>query len=731
LGHSEYVLVATETGKPLFRHSWPRGTDDDSVICLAISPDWGTLARGCYDATVRLCDAASGREKLRFSVGNKAQDQYPHAVQFSADGKAIYVLAKNKASITAYETGTGKPLPTLSRWKISAYYLANYLVSAPNHRLLAAMNSDRIALWDLATGKQRYMIEQDLPSPECGAFSPDGRLLAIAGQGHDIVLFDTTNGKEQRRLHAHPTIESLAFSPDGKTLVSGDNSGCLALWDVAAGQRVPPSPEPFGPLWGLHFVAGGRQLRSFSDGLYWWDVASGRRIRHLPRDPAWRGPWSISPDGKILTTFVLKSDQESSVLVDTATGQPARTLAGDKVINFGSTFSPDGTKLFTTGGFEPRITIWDVATGKLLGNIKTHTKFVDRIVVSPDGRWLASATPAFEAEGDYDIRLWDTASGKLRHRLKPRGRVFEMVFSADSSRLLSAGAIPKSEREEEGTMQLWDITTGKELLAFTGHQGPAICVAMTSDDRMIATGSYDSTLRLWEMASGAERGRIVGHQNNVDSVAFSPDGRLLAASSRDAPAYLWDVYSRQITRPTVKISKEDRDKLWQQLTDSDAAKAFQAMCDLIARPDDAVAILEAGWKQTPRATPEQMRRWIRDLDSEQFNVRRQAGVQLERFAAGHEELLSKALEQTGSLEVRKRLEPILSRPNPERLRRIRMLEVLERIGTKQARRLLQSLARETGDPVLSKQATAGLRRLEQRLQNSARPEVNAENAAPP
>ena len=38
-----------------------------------------TLARGCFDGTVRLYDAATGREKVRIVVGEKAQDQYPLA----------------------------------------------------------------------------------------------------------------------------------------------------------------------------------------------------------------------------------------------------------------------------------------------------------------------------------------------------------------------------------------------------------------------------------------------------------------------------------------------------------------------------------------------------------------------------------------------------------------------------------------------------------------------------
>ena len=86
---------------------------------------------------------------------------------------------------------------------------------------------------------------------------------------------------------------------------------------------------------------------------------------------------------------------------------------------------------------------------------------------------------------------------------------------------------------------------------------------------------------------------------------------------------------------------------------------------------------------------------------------------MERFAFAHEDLLQKAHEQAASLEVRQRLEQILQRLDPQRLRRIRLLEVLERLGTPQARQFLQTLADQSEDRQLSREAAAGLKRIQQ------------------
>jgi len=163
--------------------------------------------------------------------------------------------------------------------------------------------------------------------------------------------------------------------------------------------------------------------------------------------------------------------------------------------------------------------------------------------------------------------------------------------------------------------------------------------------------------------------------------------------------------------PAKGLSKEDKDKLWEDLASEDAAKAFQAVRELIARPVEAVAIILDGWKRVPRATAQQMQKWIEDLDSPQFSVRQKAEDELNRYLAGHEQLVSKALEKADELELRRRLEQVLNRLNPERLRRTRMLEVLERIGSGPARQYLQTLATQTEDVEASREATAGLERL--------------------
>jgi RNA polymerase sigma factor (sigma-70 family) len=732
----EYVVLDTGTNNVLVRHRLPAPQKaTQNAAGFAIAPDLGTIARGFHDGSIQLHDAANGQEKLRCTVADKNQREFPalNGIEFSADGKTIYALVNLKSSVMAFDTTTGTLVDTLN---IDSSIRLQVMAFSKDFRQAAIFGSltgknppdTRLVLWDIKSGKPRHVVE--MPLLFSGAFSQDGKIFAGA-TARDIVLFDTATGKEQRRMPLLTNAVSLAFTPDGKTLAAGDLMNCITLRNVATGELQAPLPEPRGIMYGAQFQASGKHLLTFgADGVYWWDVAGGQSLRHfqdkqpmplMPRRGLLGNP--VSPDQKIIVT---RGDGGDLVLVDVSTNQPLRTLKGHKIGAGSVAFSLDGAKLFSAG--DNRVIVWDVASGKPL--LELESKLANNVAPSPDGRFLASwALVAGKApkatRGNYDLWLWDLVTGKLARRLTPRGPVIDAVFSADGTQLVIVGGDPgqvmNSESGKSNEVQLWDVATGTAVRTLHGSQEGVICAAISADGRMIATGKYglrtggsaDNSVRLWDVATGTERARIQGHEARVVSVDFSADGRLLAATSADAPIYIWDVCALDQSRlPAKGLSKADKDKLWQDLASEDATKAFQAVRELIARPVDAVAILQKGWKRVPRATAQQMQKWIEDLDSNPFSVRQKAQAELNLYLAGHERLVGKALEKANTLETRQRLEQILSRLHPERLRRTRMLEVLERIGSGPARQFLQSLAGQTEDVETSREATAGLKRVE-------------------
>ena len=122
------------------------------------------------------------------------------------------------------------------------------------------------------------------------------------------------------------------------------------------------------------------------------------------------------------------------------------------------------------------------------------------------------------------------------HSLGMRVLSIAYSFSPDGKTIVSGGGI-----WNDGKIYLWDVTTGENLHALTGHGNSVESVAFSPDGQTIASGSGDDTIRLWDVATGAHLRTLTGHEGSVYSISFSPDGQTIASGSDDGTIRLWDV----------------------------------------------------------------------------------------------------------------------------------------------------------------------------------------------
>ena len=205
------------------------------------------------------------------------------------------------------------------------------------------------------------------------------------------------------------------------------------------------------------------------------------------------------------------------------------------------------------------------------------------------------------------------------------------------------------------------------------------------------------------------------------TLAFAPNGRMLATSDGKNGIRLWDVLASSLqggARP-VKPSRKELEAAWADLADQDATKAHEGICRLVGWDKDAVSFLNEIVQKAPQPDPEKVSQFVTELESNRFDVRKKAQEELEKLGDLAESALEKALANNPSVEKRRQLEELLKRmqgfiTSPERLRAIRVIEVLEHIGTPEARDALGALTRGKPGTDLTEGAKAALERLAKR-----------------
>jgi WD40 repeat protein len=116
--------------------------------------------------------------------------------------------------------------------------------------------------------------------------------------------------------------------------------------------------------------------------------------------------------------------------------------------------------------------------------------------------------------------------------------VLACTISPDSRFVVSGSA--------DGTLKIWDASTGAERATLRGHEGPVSDCAITSDGRSIVSVSGDCKLKVWDLESGQERFTLEGPVQGITRCAVAPDGSFAVTGGRDGCVGIWDLAARQV-----------------------------------------------------------------------------------------------------------------------------------------------------------------------------------------
>lgn len=593
------------------------------------------------------------------------------AFALSPDTKSIYI--ENHGAIQERAVATGKEIRTVGHCR-SSY---SSLVLSPDGKILAVDNVDRgVVFVQVANGKAIRHTGPALERLGNLAFSPDGKRLATGGQGLLIRLWDVGTGKQVQDLRGHQYgIFSLAFSPDGELVATGSGDRTLRLWDPITGKEKKLFANPAGPVRSVAFSPTGDTLIALSPyGATTWEVKSGAKSRDITlKQLPILGCAAYSPDSKLLA------------------------LGGYQ------------NKSSAEGSYEGKVVLIEAATGKELRLLGTHRGGpVGAVSFSPDGKLLASGG------GDRLVYLRDVTTGAELHCLRGHaGALTSLAFSPDGKTLYST-----SERER--AVRVWDTVTGKERVALEIAKLQIMSISQSPDGRLLAAASFDKSVILCDLLTGKNVAVLRGHRGMVYSVAFAPDGKTVVSGSHDATALVWDVASATgASKRSDSLKEAEAEAAWKDLTGEDAQRSYQALWTLTASPDLALPLLSRHIRPAATLDEGRLKVLLDQLDSRNFREREKAVAEMEILGDQDLPALRAAREKHQSPEVRRRLGEILTRLDSAqvsgvRLGSFRAVHLLETIGSADARKVLETLARGAAGSFQTREAQAALKRLDTR-----------------
>jgi WD40 repeat protein len=671
-------------GKEIRSIALPQNAGGASPV---FSPDSKTLAFSSFDGNINLIEVATGKEIRKIPQPGRGMV----SISFSRSGKTLFTRGYNDAGLREVDIETAKELRQLGT-QANMY-------------------------------RNRFGYSMNMSRP---VYSPDGAVLAVAGQGHSLRFLDVESGKEVHSNEGHASpIQTIHFAAGGKTVWTSGDEATIRQWDSRTGQELKPIAMPNNALTasmsrdGSYVVTQPMGIK----GIQIVDVATGKAVGTIqPPERAFYGNVALAPDS---STVAVRFQQVANRidLYDMPAYKARPGLFG---------YVSAGPALFTRYAHTPPklrrsfgIDTGYPEPGAVVGAPITPAPAT--MIFSPDSRKLAAYSDP------NTLAVWDTATGRKLLTL-PVGNKVQIqsgAFSLDG-RCLALDM-------NDGTVVLWELASSKQRHVygkkpppdpnanmmrggFVSYGGPPAVsgdkIAFSPGGKQMAHAGYDRLVHVWDVATGAEVAALRGHTGTINGVAFAPDGKTLASASSDTTALIWDMNAVQpklVKRPLPANEVEAR---WQLLKDGDAQKAFAAICDLAASPEEAVAFLKGQIQPAPTIDMALVTKMIANLDDATYRVRQKATVDLLKVGERAVPPIDKALAAGPPLEVKKRLEDVRDKListvlTDEKLRLYRAIEVLEQIGTPEALQLLQTLAGGAPGAFETTSADAALTRMRQ------------------
>ena len=523
-----------------------------TVSALAVTRSGNFVATGCSDGRIRIWDMKTGQMQKELT-----ENASICGLAFAPDGTSLVVGRHEFKNPTTTDFTKWNLVET--RQAVLPIRLPERIVgvfySADGAKLMIIPHQGRaIERWEISTGRYFGSILQHQGNILAAACSSDGRMILTGGEDRTARLWDISSGRQLQVLYHRQTVGAVGFGPDEHTLLTG-SAGGVQTWTGAVSPtplQIIQLPEPVRVI---EQSPNGKMVITGSDDAQAriWSVGPkslefGWKLPH----PA---PLACAAFRADSSQVAISMHQVSDVFLwDLDQRRIFTRLPHGKAVRK-VVYSPDGDML-ATASYDFSARVWSSRSRLPLPirNLR-HQGPVMSLAFSPDGKELLSGGD------DMRVRLWNVSTGDLQKETASLGStIASVVYSPDGNLALSGS--------DDGIVRRWNSRDLKLLLPELIHGDKVRTISFSANGRLILTGSWDNTARIWETATGLGRGIALRHHGLVLSAEFSASGAYVVTASDDGTARLWDAGTGRSLGPPlphldkVLVARFDRDVRW-------------------------------------------------------------------------------------------------------------------------------------------------------------------------
>ncbi|XP_019737079.1 transducin beta-like protein 3 [Hippocampus comes] len=465
-------------------------------------------------------------------------------VQCTRTWKAIHTvpIASMTFDCTSTLLATGGCDGTIKLWDVVKQYCTHNLKGSSGVVHLVEFHPDisrlqlfsssldcGIRLWDLHTSQCVCVLKSHYSAVTSLSFSPDGDTMISSGRDKICTVWDLKSRTAKRTVPVYEAVEGVVILPVNKDLskigvqnrdlhfITAGSKGLLRVWEASTARCVYSQalPSKLGPS--------SEDEEETED-----DPRSLTYLLHLPES------------GRLATVTA----EHNIVLYQLPALSTQQQFVGysDQVLDVKFLGQNDSHIVVATNSCQLKVFELLTNTCQILYG---HSDTVLSLDVFTKGFVFASCAK------DRSVRVWhmDADSGRVRCVAYSSSHT-NAVGSISCSRLKTSFIVSGSQ---DCTLKVWDLPadlTGTDTdlhqlaarATAKAHDKDINSVAISPNDKLLASGSQDRTAKLWSLAGEATielLGVFRGHRRGIWSVCFSPVDQVLATSSADGTSKLW------------------------------------------------------------------------------------------------------------------------------------------------------------------------------------------------